>query len=670
MRSNPARTCPADCVPAQFLSFSTVHRLRRRLLLLIAGAVLVAASFSRASAAETESVGQELKVVHGPVNGAFLARNGKTLAVYGDPQNAGLPIDTVLITHGRRDVVWAARLPVEQGAKAVVPALEADQFSHPSTFWTNFAKARFHDYQQRSTKVLGEPLTVVRPVRGGDTFEWEGLPIRVLATPGYTSGAVTYLLQTDGKRVAFTGDLIYGDGKIFDLYSLQDAIPAAKIGGYHGYAARLAEVVASLRSVAAEKPDLLVPARGPVITDPQAAIARLLERIQACYSNYLSIDALRWYFGDDHIRTKAKRVLGDAAQIDWMPMAETVRTNLPRWLTPISNSRLIRAADGSGFLLDCGGKNIIDALKKMRQAGTLASLDHMFITHYHDDHTDQIPALVETFGCTVYATRELWDVLEHPAAYRLPCLTANPVTVTGRLEHQTKWRWKEFELTAYYFPGQTILHDALLVQKDGGESILFVGDSFTPSGIDDYCLQNRNFCHPGTGYFYCLDLIKQMPPDCLLVNQHVEPAFRFSPAQLERLRSTLEQRVELLRSLFPWDDPDFGLDEGWARFYPYASAARPGESIRLLLNLKNHSPQAQTFQVGLHLPQGWTVESTTPAPLHLPPLLAGNVEVRVKIPGEAAVGNYLLTADLQWAHWDLRRWTEAMIHVEEPRAAR
>ena len=34
-------------------------------------------------------------------------------------------------------------------------------------------------------------------------------------------------------------------------------------------------------------------------------------------------------------------------------------------------------------------------------------------------------------------------------------------------------------------------HDGLLVKKDGGESVFFVGDSFTPSGIDDYCLLNR-----------------------------------------------------------------------------------------------------------------------------------------------------------------------------------
>lgn len=64
-------------------------------------------------------------------------------------------------------------------------------------------------------------------------------------------------MDLDGQRIAFTGDLIYGDGKLLDLYSLQDVISEAKMMAYHGYAARLADV-ASLNRLAAERPTLLV----------------------------------------------------------------------------------------------------------------------------------------------------------------------------------------------------------------------------------------------------------------------------------------------------------------------------------------------------------------------------------------------------------------------------
>ena len=71
--------------------------------------------------------------------------------------------------------------------------------------------------------------------------------LKVLATPGFTRGAVSYVGTVEGRRVGFTGDLIMGDGKIFDLYSFQDAIPAAKVGGYHGYGGRLADLISSLQ---------------------------------------------------------------------------------------------------------------------------------------------------------------------------------------------------------------------------------------------------------------------------------------------------------------------------------------------------------------------------------------------------------------------------------------
>ena len=616
-------------------------------------------STNSASSFSEERITQTLTVVHGAVNGALLQRGDKILAFYGDPRDNPQPVDTVLFTHFRRDVAWAGKSLVNQGAKAIVPEREADFFTKVEPFWNQFLQARFHDYQQQTTKILTQSLPVAQTVHGGDTFEWEGIPIQVLDTPGYTRGSVTYLLKSEGKTIAFTGDLIYGDGKLLDLYSLQDAIPEAKIGGYHGYAARLADLLSSLKKVADQKPDLLVPARGPIIQNPQAAIARLSERVQTVYANYLSIDALRWYFKDEHILAKSKRVLGASATVDWMPMAE--QRPLPAWIVSISNSRLILSADGSGFLVDCGGKDILEKLKTMRDAGTLASLKHIFVTHYHDDHTDQVPALVKEFGSKVYACRELVDIYENPSAYRLPCLTPNSISVTKIFAEKETWHWKEFEMTGYFFPGQTLYHQALWVKKDGGESVFFIGDSFTPSGIDDYCLLNRNLLHPGMGYFYCLDLLQQVPAETFLINQHVEPLFRYSREQIDRMRKTLEKRVELLRSLFPWDDPNFGIDEQWAGFYPYAQTARKGEPVKLRIKIMNHSPREQSFSVRPRLPDRWTFRFTSPNPARIPPRTEGFVEMQISPPANAADGAHLLTADIQWGDWDLREWVEGII---------
>ena len=75
------------------------------------------------------------------------------------------------------------------------------------------------------------PVAITRWVEGGGETQWPATQIEVLDTPGFTRGSVSYLCEVDGRRIAFTGDLIYGDGQLLDLYSLQDAIPEAKVGG-------------------------------------------------------------------------------------------------------------------------------------------------------------------------------------------------------------------------------------------------------------------------------------------------------------------------------------------------------------------------------------------------------------------------------------------------------
>jgi glyoxylase-like metal-dependent hydrolase (beta-lactamase superfamily II) len=630
-------------------------------LLLLLGSFWIANGFGAAPV--VENVGNNLTVVHGAVNGALLQKQGKVLAFYGDPRAHPDAADMVLFTHHRRDVVWAGRALVEQGAKAVVPAQESNLFDQVESYWSKFQQARIHDYAQQTTKILRESLPVTKTVRGGETILWEGVSIRVLDTPGYTRGAITYLLPQDGKTIAFTGDLIYGDGRLLDLYSMQDAIPEAKIGGYHGYAARLGDLVASLRKVAAEKPDLLIPVRGPLITDPQFAIDRMIKRIEALYANYLSIDALRWYFKEAHIQAKARRVLG-TAQVNGIPQAETFPGGLPPWVVAMDNSRLILSADGSGFLIDCGSARVMEELKQRHSIGKLRGIEGIFITHYHDDHTDQVPALVKAFGSTVYAFRDLSDLLAQPSAYRLPCLTTASIHLSGPLSDGATWRWKEFQFTAYDFPGQTFYHDALLVEKDQGEKILFAGDSFTPTGIDDYCLQNRNFLHAGTGFFKCLELVEKLPPETWLINQHVEPAFRFSAEQLRSLREKLTQRLSLLRDLSPWDDPNYLLDEGWARFYPYATTTQASKTARCILKIMNHSPQVQTYSLTANLPRGWTIEAITPPSVCVPPRQEGTVEIKFTVSPNCRPGSFVVSADIQWPGGDLREWTEALIQVE------
>src|SRR5579859_5223442 len=89
------------------------------------------------------------------------------------------------------------------GAEAVAPEAEKGLFTHVGDFWSRYRTARFHDYENQSSRVLSEPIRVVRTVRDGDQIDWQGIAVRVMATPGYTRGAVSYLIEVDGKRIAW-----------------------------------------------------------------------------------------------------------------------------------------------------------------------------------------------------------------------------------------------------------------------------------------------------------------------------------------------------------------------------------------------------------------------------------------------------------------------------------
>ncbi|HLB72883.1 MAG TPA: MBL fold metallo-hydrolase [Sedimentisphaerales bacterium] len=656
----------------------------RNIISAFAALLLVMSLAGKSYSGEAVQLSDHVWLITGPVNGVAVEKDNARFVVYGDPDGTITQAEMVLFTHSRRDVVWAGRKLVEQGATAIMPEADAENFTNVEQFWNEFTTRRFHDYAQQGTKILTKSFKAVQTVREGQALIYRHIPIKVLDTPGYMRHAVSYFIEIDGVKYGFVGDIIYGNGKLFDLYSLQDAVPEAKIGGYHGWAGRMPELIESLQKVADQDCDILIPARGPVIRNPAEAIDLLIKRLRAVYENYLSISAGRWYFKDSY-DVLARRVLGDDPKVNWMPWAEVIQDKPPEWIIPIDNSRLIVSKDRTGFLIDCGSRRIVEEIVKLREAGKVTGLDGLFITHYHDDHTNDVAACLAEFNCPVYATGPSIDILKDPGKYRLPCLTPNPIADITAVPEAHKMRWKEFTFTFHDFPGQTIYHDALLVEKDGADpardgqaqKIFFIGDSFTPSGIDDYCLLNRNLLHEHIGYLYCLALVRRMSAGTLLINEHVVQPFAFSAAQLDLMTAALTERRALLSELFPWDEPNYGIDEGWIRFFPYAVKAKPGQTVKVSLKAFNHSDGPRRFTVTLNVPPGFGTKPGRPAgagrPTRalastlIPPRTEsalGTLDFDVLVDASIRPGIYVFTADVELNEYKLVQWTEGIIEVE------
>lgn len=605
-------------------------------------------------------VPRDLQILHGPVNGAAIEREGSRIVFYGDPEDSFRNVEKVFLTHHRRDVVWAALNLAGGGARVVAPAAELPVISNAAGFWSEFQGLRFHDYAQQSTKILANNLVVQEPATGGRPIDWRGLTVEVLDTPGFTRGSVTYLVDLGRTRVAFAGDLIYEGGRILDLYSLQDSIEETETRGYHGYAARAADLIRSLRALEAAEPDVIVPARGPVILDPEQDIQQLLDRIHRLFLAYFRTDALRWYWGEENLKKRARRVLGDTP-VEWMPMAFKLRQTPPRWWYKFGTSRLLVSDTKAAFLIDCGSEDVMRQVSRLKRRRVFDKLEGIFVTHFHDDHTDFVQAMAEEENAPVYAGKELQDILQNPEAYHMPAMTYTPIRPVHALSEGQTLRWHEFELQYTYFPGQAIYHGGLDVRRDNGERYFFVGDSFSPSGLDDYCLLNRHLLHPSTGHFRCLDKIEAMEGDFWLVNQHIEEVFRYDNEQLSTMRAVLDEKKSVISELVPWEDPNFGVDEQWSRFYPYGMQAEQGIESDLYAVVLNHLPEAETFLIRPRIPMGWKCVPAY-AELHVEERQEGRVRFRIT-PAADAVGLHVVTGDVSFREHDLKQWIEAMVVV-------
>jgi glyoxylase-like metal-dependent hydrolase (beta-lactamase superfamily II) len=354
-----------------------------------------------------------------------------------------------------------------------------------------------------------------------------------------------------------------------------------------------------------------------------------------------------------------RRVLGENADVKLMP--HSVHQDTPDWIWEQGTSRMIISDDGHGFLLDCGAQRYIDGVKKLMSLGLIKKVDGIFVTHYHDDHTNMVQAAAEEFGCPIYSTLEYEDILENPAAYHMPAMTSNAMKEVIGKKHESTMKWKEFEFTFEFFPGQAFYHGALLVKRGKETPVFFIGDAFAPSGIDDYCVLNRNLGHKDQGYQYCLDRVAKLGQNHWLINEHIPHVFRFSPKEMDYLQTNYRKRIEMLRELCPWDDPNYAIDEQWAVFYPYGLKAKPGETVELEVRVTNHSPKRRNFKVTPHTAKGF---DTVPGGdlFYLKPNTTKRFPVKVRVPDRP--GTWIVTADVESDGMKFLDWTEALITVE------
>lgn len=566
-------------------------------------------------------------------------------------------VERVLFSSHRREL--ADGLPevlAEWSPAVVVPAAERGLFEAPEAYW-NDASTRWRllcgHVPYHATHV--SPLAVAQGVADGDVLTWHDWEIRVLATPGYTDGSVSYLVRRGaGPLLAFTGDLIWGPGKVRDLYSLQHEVTrdGHRVGDYHGFMGSMWTLLESLERVVGEAPALLIPAHGVVIERPADAVALLRARFAVAYHNYVSISALRWYFPAyfaEHSR--------DA---ETLPQQATFE--MPPQVRILSGTTwALVADDGHALLIDPHSDAALAAAEQAIAAGQIAAFDAVWITHFHYDHLDCAEQARQRFGIPIYTDHAMAEVVSHPERYFLTCLSPLAAEVACPTRDGETWRWRNYRLTAYHFPGQTLYHSGLYALPDHGPSLFFAGDTVTPTGIDDYCAWNRNWLGDGVGFDRCLKLLQGLNPD-LIFNQHVAVGFRFSAMAYEHMLRTLRDREALYRALLPWEHSNFGTDECWVHTYPYEQAVAAGAVATVSVRVFNHGDSWCAARVQALPPAGWQAEPAAQS-CRCEPGREASLRFRLRVPA-AGAGRVVVPFRIDFGDVALGPLRECIVRVE------
>ncbi|MBM3890037.1 MAG: MBL fold metallo-hydrolase [Verrucomicrobia bacterium] len=421
---------------------------------------------------------------------------------------------------------------------------------------------------------------------------------------------------------------------------------------YHGFLGAREQLVAGLERIKNEKPHVLVPSHGPIVDRPEDAIDTLIARLARCYDKYVAISALRHYF--------PKLFAAYAERKDHMQFAPI--KPVPDCLRHVGTSWILVSQDKSAFVMDCGSPKVVKTLQDWLAKGDIRAVEGLWITHYHDDHVDAVPEFQKTFDCPCITDRHVAEVINDPMAWRLPCISPSKARVDRPRRDGESWTWREFKLTAYHFPGQTLYHAGLLVER-GDLRMFFAGDSFTAAGIDDYCAWNRCWLGRDVGFDRCVALLERLRPTHIF-NCHVANAFEFAPDQYRFMRANLAEREKLFAELLPWDHPNHGLDEAWVRCHPYEQEVAPGSRANFRVVVTNHSEEPHRAECRAAPPRALSGRVTEWASVEIPKKSDGHVALEIAVPAGTPSGRYVIPVDVRYAGKDLPQFKEAILVVK------
>lgn len=560
-------------------------------------------------------------------------------------------ITDVLMTHHHRDQGQGLPLAVGHGARIHVPPVEIDLFARVEEMWSS--RQLDNDYNVRQDRFsLLESVPVASTVPEYLVADYAGIRLRAVPTPGHTIGSVSYILERDGSRLAFTGDLIYAPGKVWSLASTQWSYTA-----HEGPAM----TVLSCFLLKDEKPDLLLPSHGHAMDDPRAALELLAERMQ------YHVDSKRWHPWD----------LEDRLRNPFVQLTDHLLLNR----SSLATCYVLLSENGEALQIDYGydmttglptgtdraaRRPWLASLPALKEQFDVTAVTVALPTHYHDDHVAGLPLLRAVEGTEIWSPSNVAPILDDPWLHDLPCQWYEPIHSDRVLPVGESFTWNEYTITVHDQPGHTLFAVAYEVFVDG-VTVVFTGDQQENLGIPGERHEILNYQYRNRfrirDYKASAELYRRIAPG-LLLSGHWEPR-TVDDGYLDYLRYAGEDLIEMHQDLLPLDELDLGADGVFLRLYPYRSQAAPGSVLTLTASVRNpHRTRAEARLTPV-LPEGWeALHPEIVVPLH--PVEERKVQIEVRV-GDELRRRARVSFDLTIGDLKLGQHAEALVDVDWPR---
>jgi glyoxylase-like metal-dependent hydrolase (beta-lactamase superfamily II) len=556
-------------------------------------------------------------------------------------------IDYILHTHYHRDQCFGDKLAIEHGIKIGGPKREKKLFNDAENFWKTKSYYDIYFFKPTFfTSTYNIPLDVMFETE--DSFDWGPYRFKIIDTRGHTKGSISYLVEIDGKKLAFTGDLIHSGGKVITYYDLQYYY---NDNGENG----IVRSFDSFKRLLSNSPDILLPSHGNIIEDPQKDVKILEDKFE-----------------------RARIILGT----EWASIEHSMSVDLPidPGIPPVSLKDVFPSIIHKGFsppyLIKGGNQNCIlidfagcsffgfteSDLDGMLKDFNIKTIDFVIPTHYHDDHTAGFSRLQKKYHLKIYALENIVDILENPTHYRIGCLTETPIKVDRVLKDGESLEWDKYKFKVYHFPGQTEYHMGLFTEIDG-KSIFFTGDSVSPRMFADRHnnVNSINFCRLGkdVGYMKCADILLECNPEYLAIS-HVG-IIKVNRELLKKYKETVSEYEPILSEIIAQENPNMGYDPNWISFKPIRIITKPGENFDTNLIVRNYTDKQARVELRLNLPNNWSAEYDDKSH-SIESETFKEIPITISIPQNAdSNGRTILTANIKWNGTNLGPFPDLMI---------